>query len=63
MEKGYKYKNKKTGPFDAIVAASNEIGHLPPHAPEVEEAVIGAIVNAIVAGDLKINNEKSNHSA
>lgn len=32
MEKGYKYKNKKTGPLDAIVAASNEIGHLPPHA-------------------------------
>lgn len=44
MEKGYKYKNKKTGPFDAIVAASNEIGHLPPHAPEVEEAVIGAML-------------------
>lgn len=32
MEKGYKYKNRKTGSFDAIAAASKEIGHLPPHA-------------------------------
>ena len=44
MEKRYNHNKRKTGSFDIITAASNEIGHIPPHAPEVEEAVIGAML-------------------
>ena len=61
MERGYKYKNRRTGSFDTITAASNEIGHLPPHAPEVEEAVIGAMLieSETVFSALENLNERS----
>ena len=36
--------NSKRKPADAVIAASAEIGNRPPHAPEVEEAVIGAML-------------------
>ena len=35
---------KKAAPVDAVQMASAEIGHKPPQAPEVEEAVIGAMM-------------------
>ena len=35
---------KKAAPLDAVQMASAEIGHKPPQAPEVEEAVIGAMM-------------------
>ena len=35
---------KKTAPVDAVQMASAEIGHIPPQAPEVEEAVIGSMM-------------------
>ena len=38
------YKRKKTDSTEIIAAASKEIGHKPPQAPEVEEAVIGAMM-------------------
>ena len=41
MERVYKNKRK---PVDPVIAASSEMGNRPPHAPEVEEAVIGAMM-------------------
>ena len=41
MERVYKNKRK---PVDPVIAASIEMGNRPPHAPEVEEAVIGAMM-------------------
>ena len=35
---------KKAAVIDAVQMASAEIGHKPPQAPEVEEAVIGAMM-------------------
>ena len=35
---------KKAAPVDAVQMASAEIGHIPPQAPEVEEAVIGSMM-------------------
>ena len=35
---------RKAAPVDAVQMASAEIGHKPPQAPEVEEAVIGAMM-------------------
>ena len=35
---------KKVAPVDAVQMASAEIGHIPPQAPEVEEAVIGSMM-------------------
>ena len=36
--------NNKRKPVDAVTLASAEMGNRPPHAPEVEEAVIGAMM-------------------
>lgn len=36
--------NNKRKPVDAVALASVEMGNKPPHAPEVEEAVIGAMM-------------------
>lgn len=44
MAKDYTYKRKKTDSADVLAAASAEIGNRPPQAPEVEEAVIGAMM-------------------
>ena len=41
MAREYSYKKK---PVDVITLASSEMGNKPPHAPEVEEAVIGAMM-------------------
>ena len=38
------YKSKKKTEFEAIASASSEIGNRPPQAPEIEEAVIGAMM-------------------
>ena len=38
------YRRKKSGSTDLVLAASKEIGNKPPQAPEVEEAVIGAMM-------------------
>ena len=35
---------KRAASSDAVQMASTEIGHKPPQAPEVEEAVIGAMM-------------------
>ena len=35
---------KKSAQIDAVQMASAEIGHIPPQAPEVEEAIIGAMM-------------------
>ena len=35
---------RRTASTDAVREASAEIGHVPPQAPEVEEAVIGAMM-------------------
>jgi len=41
----YNYnKRRKASPDGLVDAASAEVGHRPPHAPEVEEAVIGAMM-------------------
>jgi replicative DNA helicase len=44
MGRDYNYKRKKAESADIIALASTEIGHKPPSAPEVEEAVIGAMM-------------------
>ena len=55
------YSNKRK-PIDAVTLASAELGNKPPHAPEVEEAVIGAMmvenecVNTFVAHEEEILN-------
>ena len=41
MAREYIYKRKT---HDAVIAASTEMGNKPPHAPEVEESVIGAMM-------------------
>ena len=38
------YKSKKKSDFDNLAAASTEVGNMPPSAPEIEEAVIGAMM-------------------
>jgi len=41
----YNYnKRRKASPDGLVAAAAAEVGHRPPHAPEVEEAVIGAMM-------------------
>ena len=44
MAKTYGYKKRNPLPNDALAAASTETGNRPPQAPEVEEAVIGALM-------------------
>ena len=44
MAKEYKYQRRRTDTVDSISAAALEIGNRPPQAPEVEEAVIGAML-------------------
>ena len=44
MAKEYNYKRRKPTSDDMIAAASIEVGNRPPHAPEAEEAVIGAMM-------------------
>ena len=39
-----KNTRKEAASIDAVQIASAEIGHKPPQAPEVEEAVIGAMM-------------------
>lgn len=41
---GKEYKSKKKSDFDNLAAASTEVGNMPPSAPEIEEAVIGAMM-------------------
>ena len=41
MVKNTRIKKKE---LDAVQMASTEMGNMPPHAPEVEEAVIGAMM-------------------
>lgn len=38
------YKGKKKQEVDNVTAAASETGHRPPHAPEIEEAVVGAMM-------------------
>ena len=61
MVREYNYKRKKPESTDTIALASAEIGHKPPHAPEVEEAVIGAMMveNDCVFTAIESLNEKS----
>ena len=61
MVREYNYKRKKSESTDTIALASAEIGHKPPHAPEVEEAVIGAMMveNDCVFTAIESLNEKS----
>lgn len=44
MPREYNYKKRKPTSDEVIAAASAEVGNRPPHAPEVEEAVIGAMM-------------------
>ena len=44
MPREYNYKRKKPTSDEVIAAASAEVGNRPPHAPEVEESVIGAMM-------------------
>ena len=61
MTKEYTSKKKKSVPVDLIAAASAESGNRPPQAPEVEEAVIGAMMieSECVYGALEALSEKS----
>ena len=61
MTKEYTYRRKKADPTEVIVAASGEIGKRPPQAPEVEAAVIGAMMidGECVFGALESLSEKS----
>ena len=38
------YRGKKKQELDPVTAAANKAGNRPPHAPEIEEAVIGAMM-------------------
>lgn len=44
MAKEYTLKRKKTDSADVLAAAAFETGNRPPYAPEIEEAVIGAML-------------------
>ena len=44
MAKEYNYKKRKPTSDEVLSAASAEVGNKPPHAPEVEAAVIGAMM-------------------
>ena len=44
MQREYNYKKRKPTSDEVIAAASAEVGNRPPHAPEVEESVIGAMM-------------------
>ena len=59
MTKEYSYRKKKAA--DAIAAAAAEMGNRPPQAPEVEEAVIGAMMveGECVYGAMESLSERS----
>ena len=44
MQREYKYKRRQLSSDEVISVASAEVGNRPPHAPEVEESVIGAMM-------------------
>ena len=44
MPREYNYKRRKPTSDEVIAAASAEVGNRPPHAPEAEESVIGAMM-------------------
>ena len=59
MTKEYSYRKKKAA--DAVAAAAAEMGNRPPQAPEVEEAVIGAMMveGECVYGAMESLSERS----
>ena len=61
MPRDYNYKKRKLTSDEAIAAASMEVGNKPPHAPEVEESVIGALMveSECVFPAMEVLTEKS----